>query len=171
MTFGKFLPIALMTGALAFTIQILDQVLSGSMPIENNLGFGWIAFIAWPSYFLAGGTIDGGLKVFFGFLIGIAASIAIMEMAALTGDALGFFAVPAAIFVLVTICICLERFPPFDLVPAMFIGAGIFFGAMTYVPGASYLSVTLTEMTYCVIGLFYGWMTVFLRTKYEKFIN
>lgn len=171
MRFKQFIIIPFIVAALAFTIQCVDQLLASYMPIKANLGFGWIAFIAWPLYFLAGCDAAGGRKVFYGFVIGIVASIGIMEMGGALSGSLGFFAFPSAIFVFVTLCLCLERCPPFDLIPAIFVGAGVFFGTMTYVPGATYLTATATELIYCVIGLSYGWLAIVLRTKYEASLN
>lgn len=170
MKFQQFIVIPVIVASLAFTIQVLDQLLAGFMPVAGNVGFGWIAFIAWAMYFMAGCTLEGGKKTFCGYISGIVASIAIMELgSALTG--FGFFAFPLAIFVVVVPCICLERLPPFDFVPALFVGAGTFFGFMSYVSGATYMTATITELVYCVIGLIFGWMTVSLRGRYEAYIE
>ncbi|GLO62736.1 hypothetical protein MACH09_32440 [Vibrio sp. MACH09] len=170
MKFQQFIVIPVIVAFLAFTIQILDQLLAGFMPVANNVGFGWIAFIAWAMYFMAGCTLEGGKKTVFGYISGIIASIAIMELGgAFSG--FGFFAFPFAIFVVVVPCICLERMPPFDFVPALFVGAGTFFGFMSYVSGATYVTATVTELIYCGIGILYGWMTVTLRGRYEAYIE
>ena len=171
MKFSKFIIIPIIVAFLALTIQVLDQVLSGVMPVAGNVGFGWIAFIAWAMYFMAGCDLKGGSKVLFGYIAGIVASIVIMELGtALVGN-LGFFAFPIAVFVVVIPCICLERVPLFDYVPALFVGAGTFFGFMSYVPSATYTNATLTELVYCLVGLFYGWITVTLRVRYEASVT
>lgn len=170
MKFSQFIVIPVMVAFLAFTIQIVDQIVAPTMPVDGNVGFGWIAFIAWAMYFMAGCNVDGGKKTLFGYLSGIVASIAIMEFGGLF-SALGFFAVPAAIFVVVIPCICLERVPPFDFVPALFVGAGTFFGFMSYVGGATYASAAFTEVVYCLIGLGYGWITIYLRSRYEYYVE
>jgi hypothetical protein len=61
-----------------------------------------------------------------------------------------------------------ERTTWFNLIPAMFIGAGVFFAFMSYVPGATFTNAAITEIVYCVLGLTYGFMTIALRTAYEK---
>jgi len=170
MKFQQFIIIPVIVAFLAFTIQIVDQLLSGFMPVVDNVGFGWIAFIAWATYFMAGCTVEGGKKTFFGYIAGIVASIAIMELGGAFAS-FGFFAFPLAIFVVVIGCICLERMPPFDFVPALFVGAGTFFGIMSYVSGATYMTATVTELTYCVVGVIYGWMTVSLRSRYEAYVE
>jgi len=169
MKFQQFIVIPVIVAFLAFTIQILDQLIAGYMPVAN-VGFGWIAFIAWAMYFMAGCNLEGAKKTFFGYISGIVASIAIMQFGgAFSG--LGFYAFPVAVFIVVIPCICLERLPPFDFVPALFVGAGTFFGFMSYVDGATYMSATFTELVYCVIGLFYGWVTVSLRGRYEAYVE
>lgn len=171
MKFSQFILIPIMVASLAFTLQIVDQSASGLMPLADNKGFGWVAFISWPMYFLAGCNMAGGRKVFYGYVVGIIASILIMEIGPMLMGVSSFLAFPIAIFLIVVPCICLERFPPFDLIPAIFVGAGIFFGIMTYVPGATYTSAAITELTYCVLGIAYGWLTIFLRAKYEASLN
>ena len=166
MSWSKFIVIPILVAALAFTVQALDQVMAGLMPVGDNAGFGWIAFISWAMYFMAGCNVEGGKKVFCNYVAGIVASVAIMLLGGALGG-LGFFAFPIAVFVVVIPCICLERIPPFDFVPALFVGAGIFFGFMSYVPGATFVTATITELVYCLVGLGYGWMTVTLRGKYE----
>lgn len=170
MKFSQFILIPIMVAFLAFTIQILDQLIAGFMPVENNVGFGWIAFIAWAMYFMAGCNIEGGKKTFFGYIAGIVASVAIMELGGSLAT-LGFFAFPVAVFFVVIPCICLERIPPFDFVPALFVGAGTFFGFMSYVGGATYVSATITELVYCAIGLVYGLVTIVLRGRYEAYVE
>ncbi len=170
MKFNQFIVIPVIVAFLAFTIQILDQVVSGFMPIANNVGFGWIAFIAWAMYFMAGCNPEGAKKTLCGYIAGIVASVAIMELGGAFMN-LVFFAVPIAIFVVVIPCICLERVPPFDFVPALFVGAGTFFGVMSYVSGATYVTATVTELIYCAIGLGYGWITVTLRGRYEAYVE
>lgn len=171
MKFSKFIFIPVIIASLALTIQIVDQVLSPMMPVEGNSGFGWIAFIAWATYFMAGCTLEGGKKTFFGYVAGIAASIAIIELGSGVFSSLGFLAFPVAVFFTVIPCICLERIPPFDFVPALFVGSGTFFGFLTYIDGATYTTTIITELTYCVIGLVYGVVTVALRTRYEAMVE
>lgn len=168
MTAKKYLPIALFIGVQAFLIQIVDQLLHTAMPPTGNGGFGWIAFQAWAVYFLAGGTVKGGVRGLIGYVIGMVASIAILAGSGLVGT-LGFFATPLVLLVLVPIILYLDIAPElFNLVPAVFIGAGVFFGFMTYVPGATFTAAFISEGVYCVIGLIFGWGTCTFRGWYEK---
>ncbi len=171
MKFSQFFLIPVMIAALAFTIQLVDQSLAGLMPVPANKGFGWIGFICWSLYFLAGGDLAGGRKVLYACVLGIVASIAIMEISGALGSHLNAFATPLAIFAIVIPCLCLERLPPFDFIPGIFVGAGIFFGFMSYVPGATYTNAAITELVYAVIGVFYGWLSLVLRGNYTAAIE
>lgn len=171
MKFSKFIWIAVIVAFLAFTIQIVDQVLHAYVQPAGNVGFGWIAFQAWAMYFLAGCDVKGGVKTLIGYANGIIASILIMEFGAAFSASLGFYGFPLAVFIVVIPVICLERVPWADLVPAVFVGAGVFFGFMSYVPNATYGIAAATELIYCVLGLVYGYMTILLRTSYEKSVQ
>ena len=174
MTLKKFAVIPLMIGVLGFTIQLVDQLLAPLMPtaIQPGQGFGWIAFQAWALYFLAGLNVQGAIKGFLGYAIGIVASIAIMTLGGALMESLGFFAFPLAVFVVAFFLIFTERTPWFtSFIPAMFIGAGAYFAFMTYVPGATFSGGAITVLTYCLVGLIYGFVTVTLRTAYEKSLS
>ena len=161
----------MIVAALAFTIQIVDQKVCGMVPPAGNVGFGWIAFQAWAMYFMAGCDIKGGVKTFIGYINGIIASILIMEIGSFLSPSLGFFGFPVAVFIVVIPVISLERVKWADFVPAVFVGAGVFFGFMSYVPGATYAGAATTEIIYCLIGLFYGFVTIKLRGAYEASIE
>lgn len=171
MSLRRFFPIPFIVAALAFALQLLDQQISQFMPIPNNLGFGWVAFIAWSLYFAAGGDLAGGRKVLYAYLYGIPAAIGILTASAALAGHVGSFAAPIALFFGVAVTLFLERLPPLDFIPAIFIAAATFFGLMTYVPGATYLSAAVTELSYCVIGLVFGWVSVLLRSAYEASRN
>ncbi len=162
MTLKKFVLIPVIIGVLACLIQALDQLLYTSVPPEGNVGFSWISFQSWAVYFLAGCTVRGGIKAFIAYAIGIAASIVIMVLGGAMTPALGVIAF-CAIF-------C-ERSEWLSLVPALFIGAGAFFAFMNYVPNATFATAALTEMIYCTIGLLFGYITICLRSAYEKKVS
>lgn len=171
MKFSKFIWIPVMVAFLAFTIQIVDQVLAPLVPPAGNAGFGWIAFQAWAMYFMAGCNVEGGIKTFIGYANGIIASILIMTLGATLMPSLGFFGFPVAVFAIVIPVIALERVPWADFVPSVFVGAGVFFGFMSYVPGATFTGAATTEIIYCALGLFYGYVTIKLRTAYENSVQ
>jgi len=171
MTAKKYLPIALFIGLQAAVLQAIDQSVCASvMPLVA--GGGWISFQSWAMYFLAGCTPKNGLRALIGYVIGMAASIAIMVGGGALG-ALGFWAMPAILLILVPVILYLDIAPEMiNLVPAVFVGAGVFFGVMSYVPGATFANAFTGELVYCVIGLVFGWMTITFRGWYEgKYVN
>lgn len=171
MSLKKFVVIPLIIGVLAFFIQIVDQLLSPSMPPEGNVGFGWIAFQSWAVYFLAGCNVKGGIKAFISYGIGIIASILIMVLGGIFSTSLTFFGLPLAVGLIAFLAIFGERNEWTSLIPALFIGAGAFFGFMSYVPGATFGIAAFTIMVYCVIGLIFGFVTVALRSRYEAKVS
>lgn len=171
MTFKKFVIIPLMIGVLAFGIQLLDQLLSPLMEPLPNKGFSWICFQTWAVYFFSGSTLKGGIKALISYGLGIIVSILIMKLGGATMPVLGFFAVPLAVGILACAAIFLERNEWTSCIPALFIGAGAFFAFMNYVPGATFSNAALVIMVYCFIGLFFGFITILLRSKYEKRVS
>lgn len=163
----KFVVIPLIIGVLALLIQILDQLVSPLMPPSPNFGFSWIAFQAWAVYFLAGCNVKGGIKALIGYAVGITASILIMNMGVWFAP-LKFFSLPLAVGIVAFLLIFFEKTTWLNLIPSMFIGAGAYFAFMSYIPGATFTNAALTEMVYCVIGLIFGFITITLRTAYEK---
>ncbi|MCU0486224.1 MAG: DUF1097 domain-containing protein [Anaerolineales bacterium] len=166
MKFSKFIIIPLFIAFLAFTMQAIDQGISKFFSPAGNAGFGWIAFQAWAMYFLAGCNIKGGIRTFLGYASGIVASIAIMTLGPALGG-LGFWAFPIAVFAIVVPVICLEKVKWLDFVPSIFVGAGVFFGFMSYIQGATFTGAAVTELFYCLFGLVYGYITVAFRVWYE----
>ncbi|MCE1252361.1 MAG: DUF1097 domain-containing protein [Anaerolineae bacterium] len=170
MKFSKFIIIPLFIAFQAFTMQAIDQVLSGYLPPAGNAGFGWIAFQAWAMYFLAGCNIKGGVKTFIGYISGIVASIAIMQLGAGLSGGLAFWGFPVAVFAIVVPVICLEKVKWLDFVPSVFVGAGVFFGFMSYIKGATFGGAAISELVYCLFGLVYGFITVVFRGWYEGLV-
>lgn len=59
-----------------------------------------------------------------------------------------------------------------NFVPAVFVGAGVFFGIMSYIPGATFQNAFWAEGIYCGIGLLFGAVTILFRGWYEgKFVK
>jgi hypothetical protein len=168
MSLKQFAIIPIIIGVLAFGIQLLDQLLAPFMPPAGNVGFSWICFQSWAVYFFSGCTLKGGIKAFISYALGIIASIAIITAGGAMVPAIGFVAVPLAVGVIACLAIFLERNDWTSCIPALFIGAGAFFAFMNYVPGATFCNASLTIMVYCFIGLLFGFITVLLRSNYEK---
>lgn len=171
MTLKQFALIPVIIGILAFCIQILDQLLAPMMPPEANVGFGWICFQSWAVYFFAGCNPKNGLKAFISYALGIIVSILIITIGGSLTPALGFFGLPVAVGIMACCAIFLERNEWTSCIPALFIGSGAFFAFMSYVPGATFEIAAFTIMTYCLVGLIFGFVTIVLRSKYEKKVS
>ena len=167
----SFAFVSALIAVLAGTLVAFDQYLHQFMPIENNTGFVYLAFVAWAIYFFAGCTLKGGIKAAIGYLVGISFSISIMLLAGLFSP-LGFLAIPLAVVVVIFPVLYLEKVPWFDLLPAAFAAAGCFFGFMAYVPGATFFTATCTELIYGLLGLLFGWISItgkgFIDKAFEK---
>lgn len=175
MKFSKFIVIPIIVAVLAMIMQIIDQLLAANTPIGTVLAGGgsWIAFQAWAVYFLGGCNVHGGIKGFISYAIGIVASVLIMVLGGTFG---GFFGVPLAILLIVIPCVCCERAEITSYVPALFIGAGAYFGIMGYISpqtqyAGNFFIFGAVEMFYCLFGLVWGWITIKLRTAYEASVN
>jgi hypothetical protein len=131
----------------------------------------WIAFQAWAVYFLAGCTPMGGVKAWIGYATGIAASIVIIALMGAPGISSlpsggGMnFVMATAVFIVVIPAIMSENLK--NMIPALFIGSGAFFGLSGQGEGVAQLDATRAILVYCAYGLIFGYITVFWRSKYE----
>ena len=159
------------TALLAFIIVCIDQLIKKYMPIGAVNGFTYVAFVAWAVYFFSGCTGKGGIRAAIGYVIGITFSVGIILIAGLF-SCTPFFAVPIAVFIVVFVVLYLEKVPWLDLIPAMFVASGCFFGIMTYVPEATFGTAAYVEIIYGFIGLLFGWITItgkgFISKAIEK---
>jgi len=156
------------TALLAFIIVCIDQSIKQFMPIGAEKGFTYIAFVAWAVYFFSGCTLKGGLRAAIGYVIGVSFSVVIILLAGVFSST-GFVAVPLGVFFVVFAVLYLEKAAPwFDLIPAMFVASGCFFGIMTYVPEATFCAAATVELTYGFIGLLFGWITITGKGILEK---
>ena len=181
MSLKKFLVIPVMIASLAFVLQVIDQLLCSFMLMQPNpnLGFCWVALIAWAVYFVAGGDFKGGIKALLGFIIGIAAAILVMTLAGVFMSTFRFFAFPLAVGLVVFCLIFLEKTTWLNFIPAVIIGAGVYIGFMCYISDVLFADATfaqkmnaaITETVYCFFGLLTGYFNVKLRTAYEKRIT
>ncbi|MDR2139693.1 MAG: DUF1097 domain-containing protein [Tannerella sp.] len=158
------------TALLAFVIVCIDQLIKGYMPIGSEKGFTYVAFVAWAVYFFSGCTWKGGVRAAIGYVIGIVFSIGIMLLAGMFASSTVFFAIPLAVFFAVFLILYLEKVPWADLIPALFVAAGCYFGIMTYVQDAAFGTAAYVEIIYGFIGLLFGWITVTGKTFFAKII-
>jgi hypothetical protein len=157
-------------------------MLNAYIPKVAGMEAMWIAFQAWAVYFVAGCTPLNGLKVWIGYLSGIIASIAIIELMGAPGikdlPNVMNLGMAVAVFIVVIPAIMTENAKNF--VPGLFIGSGAFFALWTIMNGntelmktigdgkaAKYIFAMRVEMIYCLIGQLMGIITVFWRGKYE----
>ncbi|MCP4378021.1 MAG: DUF1097 domain-containing protein, partial [bacterium] len=132
----------------------------------------WVAFQTWAMYFMAGCTIQGGVKVLLGYIGGITASIGVLALNSILADVIGVdMALPVAVLILVIPIICFERVPMFDFIPAWFVGSGGFFALCAIrglgEVGTGHFQAMGAELFSCFIGVCFGVVTVTLRGKYE----
>ena len=145
----------------------------------------WIAFQAWAVHFVSGCTPMGGFKAWIGYLTGIIASIAIIELMGVPGikslPSVGGMNLVMAVAVFIVVIPAIMSENAKNFVPALFIGSGCFFALFTIMnmdpksvlatlgadKTAKYLLATRVELVYCLIGQIFGMITVFWRGKYE----
>lgn len=164
----KITVIALFVGLQACSVQFLDILFHGYLPPLGNLGFSCIAFLGWPTYFMSGCNIKGGIKAFIAFALGILAGIVICLLSGVFGFA-GAFASVIPVFIVAWLLFYYEAGPGYcNHLAACYISCGTFFMFLNYVPGATFLNIFITEMIYLTVGLFYGWMTIAFRQWVEK---
>jgi hypothetical protein len=137
----------------------------------------WIAFQAWAVYFLAGCNLLGGIRALIGYATGIVASIAILALMSAPGisDLPPWggmnFVMAVAVFIVVIPAIMSEKVK--NMIPALFIGSGAFFGLLfghmgeTATQFATQLDAARVVFVYCAYGLLFGFITVFWRGMYE----
>jgi hypothetical protein len=166
MSAKQYLPIAIFIAIQTFLLQVVDQIISPSVHPQGNMGFCWLAFQAWAVYFMAGGSVKGGVKSFFSYIIGMLVAICIIKGSGLVS--LGFFTLPTVMLVMVIILLQLERGPELvSFIPPVFVGAGAYFASVTYINNATLSGMFVTEIIYCLLGLICGWGTVAFRSWYE----
>ena len=159
------------TAFLAFTIVCIDQLIKQYMPIGAESGFTYIAFVAFAVYFFSGCTPKGGIRAAIGYVVGISFSIVIVLLAGVFGAPDNFFAVPLGVLIVVIPVLYLEKVPWIDLLPAMFVASGCFFGIMTYVPEASFCTAACVEIIYGFMGLLFGWIAITGKGYLAKMIE
>ncbi len=172
MPFSKFIVIPIFIALQAASMMLISKFIAiGPESIGGPALINWIAFQAWAMYFMGGCTLKMGAKIVIGYAGGIIGSVAIFTLIGVFAGPLGTYWGPAlAVFIVVIPIICAERIPGLDFVPAWFVGAGAFF-ALQFISGAAtmaeYISIAIPEMIACIIGLFYGFITVAFRNYYE----
>ena len=171
MDFKKFIVIPVYIAILAAGFIVLDQLISPYMPIADNKGFGWVTFQAWAMYFMAGCTVKGGARTFLGYVLGVLSAILIIELAGVLSST-GFWMVPLAVLVMVIPMCSMERAHSLiDFVPAIFVSSAVYFAFTQIYPATTTrTSMAVTILVYCGIGMILGYVTIAIRTAYEKMV-
>ena len=138
----------------------------------------WAAFQAWAMYFLGGATINMAFKTFAGYVGGIIASIILIELGGIFGGLDGArvpWGTVLAVFFVAFLIISAERVPSINFLPSYFIGSGAYFAIISYVqrPDSAgayewYFQVAVPLLISVVIGLVFGWCTVFFRIWFDS---
>ena len=171
MDFKKFIVIPVYIAILAAGFIVLDQLIKPYMPIADNKGFGWVTFQAWAMYFMAGCTVKGGARTFLGYVLGVLSAILIIELAGILSST-GFWMVPLAVLVMVIPMCSMERAHSLiDFVPAIFVSSAVYFAFTQIYPATTTrTSMAVTILVYCGIGMILGYITISIRTAYEKMV-
>lgn len=176
MKFGKLFFYAVCIAAVAFVVDLFTNVLQSAGFIATDASLTFITFICWAAYFVIGANVNSAIKGLFGFLAGIIAAVCMFELVGVfagAGMSVGMLAIPLAVFILVIGMLLLEKVPMFNMIAAVFMGTGMFFGLMgtPAIAAKGYFMVGLGELVYAAIGFAAGWLTVYIRVAIEKSAN
>lgn len=154
----KFSPHAIITGVLAGIMMVID---ANWPPFVS-----WVAFGGWSSYFLAGGSPMGGVKVAVCWVLGMLASIAIIELGPLL-SALGPAAGPVAVTLIAIVVVMFQKVDFLSTIPFWFIGSAFFFGLCAVHKG-DYMAALPQWSISLAVAMVFGYVTVALRGFYTK---
>jgi len=103
--------------------------------------------------------------------LGVLSAILIIELAGVLGST-GFWAVPLAVLVMVIPMCSMERAHSLiDFVPAIFVSSAVYFAFTQIYPATTTkTSMAITILVYCGIGMILGYITISIRTAYEKMV-
>lgn len=147
---SKFLPVPIIVAILAF----IWMAVSAKFAL-----LGWVAFLTWGAYFLAGVSTKSAIREAISYTLGIILGAVIVLVGTNLVPALGFFAFPVVVAVAAFVIVYLELVPWFDMAPGYFIGAAAFFAAGAKPDLTTSLSVFIPG----ILGLGLGVLTGYLR--------
>lgn len=173
MKFSKLFLYAVSIALIAFFVDLITNMIQSTGFVTADASFTFISFICWAAYFVIGASPKDGVKGMLGFFAGIVSAVLMFVLVGVFAGAgmdVGLLAIPLAVFFVVIGMMLLERVPMFSMIPAVFMGTGMFFGLMgTPAIGAKgYLMVGIAELVYAAIGFTAGWVTVLIRVAFEK---
>jgi hypothetical protein len=176
MSFKRLFIATLIISVLAGAVMLLSNILQNFGIIATGAGLCFVSFIAWSCYFFGGGTPKDAVISWMSFIVGIACAILIFVCNTLFthfGWSVSYLALPLAVVIgVIPMCLA-ERFPVGNRVPAVYLGAATFFGAMEIpsIAEKGYVIVAVGELLYAIIGLFAGFLTVWISNfvaSYKK---
>ncbi len=150
--FVQFVPIPVIVGFLAFLWMIIAN--------QFNL-LGWVAFITWGGFFLAGISSRSAYREAISFTLGLGVAWLIVLVGTALTPSLGTYAFPVVVGIAAFFIVLLELVPWFDMAPGYFLGAAAFFAAMK--PDATNYATFLVVLIPGILGLGFGILTGYLR--------
>lgn len=146
----QFVPIPIIVAFLAFLWMVIAD--------QFKL-LGWVAFITWGGFFLAGISSRNAYREAISFTIGIAVGWAIVLIGTGPMAGLGTYAFPVTVGIAAFFIVLLELVPWFDMAPGYFLGAAAFFAAGAKTDIATFSAVFIPG----ILGLGLGVITGYLR--------
>lgn len=120
----------------------------------------WVLFLAWLGYFLHGATLRAGVRMLLSIIAGIIIASTIVLVGAALAPAFGVMAIPLTVAAATGSITLLEGHPPFDSIPAYYMGMVAFFAA-----GARpEFSTTIALVVPATLGVICGWAYVRARS-------
>lgn len=177
MNAGKLTLYSIAIAVLAYIVIAVTSFLATcGLPIGAP-GLAFVAVLGWGLYFLAGATVEKGVRAFLSVIGGIVIAIIIFCLFfpfAGAGMDVGYVALPLAVAIGVFFLNFFEKIPYFDMVAVVIMGAGTYFSIQAVLgkPASSdfgeYFSIALVELIYILVGFIAGWLTVQIRGAIEK---
>lgn len=164
--FSKWLPVALMVGALA-GLSVWASLQLGAT-VAPWIAAPWVMFISWGLYFMAGAKPSRMHKYFFGLTGGIVFGLVTLVVAEIVSQVVGpVWGLPITVFLAATIIVLLELTDWFELAPAYFFTyAGYFAYLSTGVGGDANIYVqALYYFVLTMAGLALGYISATLKTQ------
>lgn len=147
---SKFFPVPVIVAILAFVW----------MTIASKFALlGWVAFLTWGAYFLAGISTKSAVREAISFSLGIIVGLVIVLLGTALTPSLGGNAFPIVVALAAFVIVYMELVPWFDMAPGYFFGAAAFFAAGAKTDVATVLAVFIPGM----LGLGLGVLTGYLR--------
>lgn len=165
MKFGKLIVYALLVGALAGVVTLVTNVMQNFGFVATGASFTFVTFVSWSTYFLYGATPKGAIAGWLSMIPGVVSAVVIYVCTGIfagIGLSVPYLALPLGVVVgVILMCLC-EKLPVGNNVAAVFVGAGLFFGAMGAPAAAEtgYVMVGAGVLVYAALGLIAGFFTI-----------